>query len=238
MGVTAKIFQHLLGTTERRLGVDHPLGTCCTRQVTWTARYPAHTVGRYPTTWHHAVQMRVMQQILSPSVQDGNKADLGTQMLGVARDGAQGFGGGSKQDVVDQRLVLVRDRRNLLRHGEDDVEILDRQQLGLPVLKPLSTHQRLTLGAMAIAATVEGDALVPTGIALLDVTTQRRSATLLNGTHDAALPAAQSRRMLRTIGRADQAKDVRHLQPDRTQDKSSEMNRWTGRGWGQVNLWQ
>ena len=76
---------------------------------------------------------------------------------------------------------------------------------------------------MAIAATVEGDALVSTGIALLHVTTQCRSATLLDGTHDAALPPAESRRMLRTIGRADLAKDVRHLQPDRTQGKLSEM---------------
>lgn len=33
MGVTAKIFQYLLWTTERRLGVDHPLGTRCRCQV-------------------------------------------------------------------------------------------------------------------------------------------------------------------------------------------------------------
>jgi hypothetical protein len=68
------------------------------------------------------------------------------------------------------------------------VEILDWQQFSLPVLKPLCSHQRLTLWAMAIAATVEGDALVPTGIALLDVAAKHRSATLFDGTHDAALP--------------------------------------------------
>jgi len=193
----------------------------------WTARDPALTVWSHSTAGHHAVQMRVMQQILPPGMQDGNEADLGTQMFGVARDGAQRLGSGSKQDVVHHGLVLVRDRGNLLRHCENDVEILDWQQFSLPVLKPLCSHQRLTLWAMAIAATVEGDALVPTGIALFDVAAKRRSATLFDGTHDAALPQAQSPRMLRTIGRADLAKDVRHLQPDRTQGKLSEMRRGT-----------
>ena len=33
MGVTTKIFQHLFGATERRLGVDHPRGTRRRRQM-------------------------------------------------------------------------------------------------------------------------------------------------------------------------------------------------------------
>jgi hypothetical protein len=34
--------------------------------------------------------------------------------------------------------VLVRDRGNLLRHGEDDMEILNREQFSLPFFKPAS----------------------------------------------------------------------------------------------------
>ena len=82
--------------------------------------------------------MRVMHQILSPCVQDGDEADLGAQVFGVSANGAQRLGGGAKQDVVHHSLVLVRDRRNLLRHGEDDVEILNRQQFSLPFFKPVS----------------------------------------------------------------------------------------------------
>jgi len=182
--------------------------------------------------------MRVMQQILPPGVQDGDKADLGAQMFGVARDGAQRLGGGSKQDVVRHSLVLVRDRCNLLRHGEDDVEILHWQQLSLPVLKPLCTHQRLTLWAVPIPATVECDALVPTGIALLDVAAQRRGATLLDGTHDAALPAAQCRVMVFTVGRADLTKYIRHLQPDRAHRWPSEVNLRSERRLQRVRLGQ
>jgi hypothetical protein len=47
--------------------------------------------------------MRVMQQVLAPGVQDGDETDLGTQVLRVGGDGAQGLGGGMEQDVVDHR---------------------------------------------------------------------------------------------------------------------------------------
>jgi hypothetical protein len=89
---------------------------------------------------------------------------------------------------------------------------------------------------MAIAATIEGDALVTTGIALLHVTTQCRSATLLNGTHDAALPTAQSRRVVFTVERPDLAKDVRHFEPDRAHRWPSEMNLWTDRRLRRIRL--
>ena len=59
--------------------------------------------------------MRVMLQVLAPGMQDGDEADLGTQMFGVSRDSAQGLGGGVKQHLVHHRLVLVGDRGDLLR---------------------------------------------------------------------------------------------------------------------------
>ena len=83
------------------------------------------------------------------------------------------WAGGLKQDVVDHRLVLVRDGCDLLRHGEDHVEVFDRQQFGLTILEPLRARQRLALRAMTIPAAVEGDALVAAGVALLDVAAQR-----------------------------------------------------------------
>jgi hypothetical protein len=44
---------------------------------------------------------------------------------------------------------------------------------------------------MTISATVVGNALVTTGIAFFNVTTQCCSSALLYGTHDTALPPAQ-----------------------------------------------
>lgn len=71
-------------------------------------------------------------------MQDGDEADLGAEVFGVARNGTKRFGSCAKQDVVHHGLVLIRDRRNLLWHREDNMEILDRQQFSLAVLKPLS----------------------------------------------------------------------------------------------------
>jgi hypothetical protein len=64
---------------------------------------------------------------------------------------------------------LVRNRSDFLRHGKHHMKIFHRQQLGLTILQPLVTRQRLALGAMAIPAAVVRNALVATGIALFNV---------------------------------------------------------------------
>src|SRR5204863_5097081 len=121
------------------------------------------------------------------------------------------------QDVVDDGLVLVRDGRDLLGHGEDNVEVFDRQEFGLSVLQPLRAHQRLALRTVPRSAAVERDALVTAGVALLDVAAERGGATALDVTHGTALPTAERAAVLQTIDTADLAEDVRHLQPAGTQ---------------------
>ena len=37
---------------------------------------------------HYTMQMGVEEQVLSPTVKDGEEADLGTQMFGIGGDGA------------------------------------------------------------------------------------------------------------------------------------------------------
>ena len=64
-----------------------------------------HTVRGYPAARNHTVQMRVMQQVLPPGVQDGDAADLGAQMFGVSGNGVQRLGRGVKQNVVHHGLV-------------------------------------------------------------------------------------------------------------------------------------
>ena len=177
------------------------------------------------------MQVRVVQQVLAPGVKDGNEADLGAQVPGVRGDGAQGLGRGAEQHVVDHGLVLVGDGRDLLRHGEDNVEVFDRQQFGLAIFEPFGARQRLALRAVPVPAAIEGHALITAGVALLDVATQRSRAAALDGAHDAALHAAQVLRVLTTIGRADLAEDVRHFEPEGAQRAPSEMDRRTRAGW-------
>jgi hypothetical protein len=54
----------------------------------------------------------------------------------VRRDPAQGLGRGPEQDIVDQWLVLEGDDGDLVRHGEDDVEVGHLEQFRLPVREP------------------------------------------------------------------------------------------------------
>ena len=89
--------------------------------------------------------------------------------------------GGLEQDAVDDLAILPGDSRDLLWHREDDVEVLDRQELGLPLLQPFRPCQGLALRAMAVSAGVVGDLSVPALAALGDVTAQGRSAAIDEG---------------------------------------------------------
>jgi hypothetical protein len=102
-----------------------------------TAGNPAFAVGTQAAARHHAMQMRVMQQILAPGMQNGDEADLGAQVLRIGGDRAQCLGGGVKQDVVDHGLVLVRDRGDLFGQREDHVEVLHGKEVGLAIFQPL-----------------------------------------------------------------------------------------------------
>ena len=93
------------------------------------------------TARHYTMQMRVMLQSLTPGMQQGDEADLGTQVLGRGRDGAQGLGGGVKQDVVNYGLILIRNDRDLLGQREHNVEVVNGNEVGLAVFQPLRTHQ-------------------------------------------------------------------------------------------------
>jgi len=172
---------------------------------------PTTAVGREPAAGDDAMQVRMMEQCLAPSVEDGEEAELCAEMLGVSSDCPQSFGSGVKQDVVDRFLVVMGDGGDLLRHSEDDVEVWHCEELGSSVLKPLGTRQGLALRAVAIAARVVRDALVAAGIALLEVAAERCRATLLDRRHHATLRRRQRGAVLLTIGLTVAAEHVRHF---------------------------
>jgi hypothetical protein len=99
----------------------------------------------------------MVRQRLPPSMQDHGRADLRTQVLVVGGDRSQRLGCRLEQDGVDHRLIVIGDGRNRSRQREYDVEIGDRQQIGLAGREPLTRGAGLTLGAMPVAATIVGD---------------------------------------------------------------------------------
>ena len=56
-----------------------------------------------------------MKQVRAPSMEHGEKADLGAQVLGISGDGEQGLRRGPEQDAIELSLILIGNCRNLLR---------------------------------------------------------------------------------------------------------------------------
>jgi hypothetical protein len=60
-------------------------------------------------------------------VQNGQDADLGTEVLGIGGDLQQGLRGGVEENSVDHPRILQSDGADQFRDREDHVEILDGQ---------------------------------------------------------------------------------------------------------------
>src|SRR3989442_8130142 len=89
------------------------------------------------------MQMGMKKQGLTPTVEYSEEADLRTQMLGIGRDGGQGLGGGTEENVVGGPLVLQGDGGNLFRHCKDNMKIRAFEKLRFSVLNPLGACQGL-----------------------------------------------------------------------------------------------
>ena len=109
------------------------------------------------------MHMGMMGHGRSPGMQDRGDADPGTEMLGIGGDGHCCLGTGLEQQAVDHALVLIRDIGDRLGQGVDEVEIADRQQLGLPLGQPVPGGAGLTLGTMPISARNGDSHYVPYG---------------------------------------------------------------------------
>jgi hypothetical protein len=84
-------------------------------------------------------------------VEDGGQPDAGTEMLRVGGDGQHRLGGCPEQQVVDGGLVLEGDLRDLGGQGEHDVEVADRQEVGLACGQPRAGRRSLALRAVPVA---------------------------------------------------------------------------------------
>jgi hypothetical protein len=132
-------------------------------------------------------------------------------MLRVGGDNSQGFGGGSEENTIDDLLVLIGNRGDLLRHRKDDVKIGYLQKLGLAVLDPLCAGQALAFRAMPIPTGVEAIALMATLITAFEVAAEGGGPAHLDRGHDAPLRRGHRRAMFLSMSFAVSAEDIRHL---------------------------
>src|SRR5713226_3805177 len=157
--------------------------------------------------------MRMVGHRRAPGVEDGGEADAGAEVPGIGGDGEQRFGRRAEQQIVDHRLVLVGERGDLGRQGEDQVEVADRQQIGLARGEPILRRRTLALGTMPVAARVVGDPAVAAILTALDMTAEGSRAAALDGRHHLELAEAHMPGIGPAPGGAMVMEDVGNLQP-------------------------
>jgi hypothetical protein len=118
------------------------------------------------------------------TTEDGEEAEVGSEVFGAGGNREKRFGDGAKQDVVCHFFVVKGDLRDGFRQREDGVEVLCRQEFFLPVLEPLQTLCTLAFGAVAVAAGVVGVGRVGAVAAGFDPAAESRRAADLDGAHD------------------------------------------------------
>ena len=116
---------------------------------------PALVIERETAGGNHAMDMRMMLEVLSPGVQHAEEADLSAEMLGIGGYLQQGGGAGAEQQIIDDPLVLQRQPGKFVRQREDHVDVADGQQFFAASREPLVASVGLALWAMPVAAGVD-----------------------------------------------------------------------------------
>jgi hypothetical protein len=124
-------------------------------------------------------------------VEHGQEADGGTEQSGIGGGFKQRGCGSAEQDRVDLFRVLKRQPADLSRQREHDVEIGNREKLGLTLSDPLGASRGLALGAMPIPTRVIQDDAMSALIAQLDASAERSSPAVANVTQGFSLLARQ-----------------------------------------------
>jgi hypothetical protein len=93
---------------------------------------------------HHTMGMGMMFQFLIPGVEHAKEADFGAQMLGIASDFQEGFGAGLQQEMIQDFLVLQGERRQLMRKGEDNMDVARGEKFLTTRFEPTVTSVGLT----------------------------------------------------------------------------------------------
>src|SRR6266851_2451588 len=172
---------------------------------------PSGAVERETTAWHHAVNMGMMLEVLTPRVQDAEQSDVGSQVLGVASNLKERRGTGAEEQVVEQPLVLQYQGRQLMGQREDDVEVGHGQQLGGARGQPSGACVALALGTVPVATRVIGDGLMSAAGASIAMTSERRRAATDDGVHHLAVLGGEMRSMPLEKAAAGATQNVGHL---------------------------
>ena len=112
----------------------------------------------YPTTRHNTVNVRMVEQIRAPRMENGRHTDEQTLFLGKSLDGSPCS---LEHTVVEDALMSHRNGMKTCRHSEYDMEVLDRDDLFPAAVNPFLSLLVLTLGTMTVTTAVIADMHIP-----------------------------------------------------------------------------
>src|SRR5437899_3574021 len=154
----------------------------------------------------------MQKQVLSPSVQDADHADLGAQVFAIDGDLQQGLGAGNEQQVVEQTRVFQGQHVEFVGHGEHDMEVAGSQEFAFASRQPAFACLCLALGAVPVSARVVRDSLMTAAWAGIAMTAQRSGAAAQNGPKRFELLKAKAGSIPIQKAIALHAKNVGHLE--------------------------
>jgi hypothetical protein len=109
--------------------------------------------------------MGMIDEGSGPGMEDAEDANEPADIMGVCGELDEGWGRGAEQDIGEIWLMTTDDLAQLLGHGEDHVNVGDRQECLTPLLPPGCSLAAMTRGATAVPAGVVDRVFLPTVIA-------------------------------------------------------------------------
>ena len=100
------------------------------------------------------MNMRMIEQVLAPGVQDSEKADLSAKMSGIMRKRLKRLGHSLEEKRVKRFFVPQGKCIKLIWQRKDHVEIRNRKKVAHALLDPLRAGQGLTFRAVTVSAGV------------------------------------------------------------------------------------
>src|SRR4030042_928652 len=104
------------------------------------------------------MNMRMIEQVLAPGVENGKKADLSAEMFGVTGKRLKCLGHSLKEKRVKRFFVTQGKGIKLVRQRKNHMEIRNRKKVDHALLYPLRTGQGLAFRAVAVSVGVYRDA--------------------------------------------------------------------------------
>ena len=177
-------------------------------QEVMVGREPGAVIGGQPTGRDEIVNVRMVGQVTSPGVQDADQTELSPDKAGVLGQMLCRSCRGTKEQVIDKRLVTAGDWAQGSGDGEGEHEVRDGQQKILLFLQPFLGFVVLAFWTVAVAAGVVAVLGLVALRAGVDLPTQSWCAALLDGAHGPSMAGEKTIGVFLAVGGTVLAEDI------------------------------